>query len=349
MLRTVPFTARGGTLRAADLNGDGFPEVIAGTAAGMPVMSGNADGTLNVPNPPGAPPVGATTFAAGNVDGDGRLDLVVGPLLLVGQSTATVTTLEMTPATSMFGQRVQVTVRVQMAVLATTAVPLTGATVQLLDGTTVLQTLPVAEAALGGLDLANARLELTLPVGTRELTARFAGTATYLGSTAAAVRVTVAVSTTTVRFQAPPVDVSFTQGLGINAAVTGPLAVADEGLVRLLVNGTAVAQGLVSAGVAQMSIPPGMPLGKIRVRLEYEGTNFLASNSGDVEFLVKGGTVTAASAASYRGSMAADSLAVLAIPGLVRRTGAAADVVPWPVLLGGIEVELHDASGLTRR
>jgi uncharacterized protein (TIGR03437 family) len=348
-LRTVPFAARGGTLRAADLNGDGFAEVIAGTAAGMLVISGSADGTLSVPAPPGAPPAGATTFAAGDVNGDGRLDLVAGALLLLGQSTATVTRLEVTPTSSVFGQRVQVTVRVQMATLGTVAVPLTGATVELLDGATVLQTLPVAEAAPGSVELANTRLELTLPVGTKDLSARFAGTTTYLGSAAAPVRVTVAASATTIRFQTAPFDVSYTQGLRVNAVVNGTLAVANEGLVRLLVNGSVVAQGLVNAGVAQLLIPPGLPLGKIRVRMEYEGTNFLASTTGDVEYLVKGGTVTAASAASYRGVVAPDSLAVLALPGLVRAAGASADAVPWPLALGGVEVEVRDASGLTRQ
>lgn len=348
-LRTVPFLARGGTLRVADLNGDGFAEVIASTAAGMLVISGSADGTVTVPNPPGAPPAGATAFAAGDVDGDGRVDIVAGPLLLLGQSTATVTRLEVTPATSVYGQRVQVTVRVQMATLATVAAPLTGATVELMDGTAVLQTVPLSEAAPGGVELANTRLELTLPVGTKDLWARFAGTVSYLGSAATPVRVTVAASATTIRFQAPPFDVSYTQGLRVNAVVNGTLAVANEGLVRLLVNGAVVAQGLVNAGVAQMLIPPGLPLGKIRVRLEYEGTNFLASTTGEVEYLVKGGTVTGASAASYRATVAPDSLAVLAVPGLVRTTGANAGVVPWPLALGGVEVELRDASGLTRQ
>ena len=347
-LTTSPFPARGSVLRTADLNGDSFPEVIAATAAGMMAISSNEDGTLNIPNPPGAPPVGVGTFAAGDVDGDSRIDLIAGPALLLGQSTATVTTLEVTPLSSVYGQRVQITMRIQLAALAPVAVPLAGATVQLLDGTTVLQTLPAAAVATGTRELANARIEMLLPVGTRELTARFAGTPTYTGSAAAGVRVTVSASASTVRFQTGPADVSYTQGLRINALVTGAVAVANEGIVRLSVNGSVVAQGLVNAGVSQLLIPPGSPLGRIRVRLAYEGPNYLASASNEVEYVVKGGAVAGASAASYRAVVAPDSLAVLAVPGLTRQSGTVAGTLPWPLSLGGVEVETRDTAGGSR-
>jgi uncharacterized protein (TIGR03437 family) len=323
----------------------------------MMVISSNADGTLNIPNPPGAQPASLGGFAAGDVDGDGRIDLVVtalgangvGVYVLPGQPTATVTTLEVTPATSSYGQKVQVTIRVQLASPLMPAVPLTGATVQLLDGTAVLQTVVAPAVATGGVELANVRLEVALPAGTRDLTARFVGTPTFTASaTLVPVRVTVAPSASFVRFQTGPSDVSYTQGLRLNATVTGALIVASEGVVRLAVNGTVVAQGLVNAGVSQLAIPPGMPLGRIKVRLFYEGTNFGPSSSEEVEYMVKGGTVTGASAASYRAAVAPDSLAVLSIPGLVRTEGTAAGAVPWPVLLGGVQVETRDAGGGTR-
>ena len=156
--------------------------------------------------------------------------------------------------------------RIQLAAPAPTAVPLTGATVQLLEGTTVLQTLTAAAVAPGTQELANTRVEMALPVGTRELTARFAGTPAFSGSTAAAVRVTVAPAASTVRFQSGPAEVSYTLGLRVNAVVTSAVAVANDGLVRLSVNGVVVAQGLVNAGVSQLVIPSGSPLPAIANR-----------------------------------------------------------------------------------
>lgn len=345
-LRSLPFTARGTLLQLADLNGDSLPEIVAATSAGMLAISTNADGTLNIPNPPGAPPAGARSFAAGDFNGDGRTDLAVvdgtAAWLLTGQATATVTQLDVTPVASSYGQRMQVTVRVLLAALTPAALPLTGASVQLLDGATVLQTLPLTATAAGSQELANARIEVLLPAGTRDLTARFTGTAAFSGSTAPPVRVTVAPAASTVRFQSAPAEVSYTQGLRVNAVVNGTLNPASEGVVRLLVNGSVVAQGLVNAGISQLVIPPFAPLGKIRVQLQYEGMNFLPSSSEEVTYVVKGGTVTAASAASYRPGVAPDSLAVLAVPGLVRESGTAAASLPWPQSLGGVEAEIRD-------
>jgi len=347
-LTTLPFAARGTHLRTADLNGDLFAEVIAATGAGMLIISGNTDGSINVPAPPGVPPIGALTFAAGDFDGDSRPDLLAGTTLLLGQSTPTVTTLEVTPASSTYGQRVQITARISSAASTPAAVPLAGARIELLDGTTLLQTLQAAPLASGTQELANARVELVLPAGSRDLTARFAGTPAFNGSTTQPVRITVAPAASTVRFQAPPAEVSYTQGLRTNAVVSSALAPAIEGVVRLAVNGAVVAQGLVNAGVSQLLIPAGSPLGKIRVRLTYEGTNLLPSSSEEVEYQVKGGIVTAASAASYRPGLAPDSLAILAVPGLVRSAGSIASSLPWPISLGGVEVETRDETGANR-
>ncbi len=351
-----PFAARGATLRVADLNADGFPEVVSSTAAGMLVISSNPDGSLNIPNPPGAPPVGIGGFAIGDFDGDSRPDLAVQAMsttgatvyVLLGQSTATAISLEASPLSSVYGARIQVTVRLRMATLLATAAPLAGASVQLLEAGNIIQTVAAAPVPSGTAELANARLELSLPVGTRELSARFQGNAGYSASTSEILRLTVAPSPSTVRLVAGPTQVSYSQGLRVNANVTGALVPANEGIVRLLANGAVVAQGLVSAGVSQLSIPPQMPLGTLRVKLAYEGANFLPSESAETLFSVTGGTVSAASAASYRTAIAPDSLAVLAVPGLVRANPAAAAVVPWPLSLAGVQVETRDPSGASR-
>ena len=354
---TQPFLARGLTLRAADMNGDAVPELLSATAAGMLVISSNADGTLNIPDPPGAPPTGIGAFAPGDFDGDNRVDLAVHAMspngatvfLLLSQPTATLTSLEATPLTSVYGARIQAVVRIRMAAPGPVAVPLAGASVQLYDGATLLQTVTAAPVAGGAGELANARVELALPVGARDLTARFLGNAAYTASTSGALRINVAPSPSTISLVAGSNDVSYTQGLRINASVTGALVLPSEGVVRLLVNGNVVSQGLVNNGISQLAIPPRMSLGRIRVKAVFEASNFVASETGESVFNVTGGDVTAASAASYRSTVAPDSLAVLAVPGLVRAAGASAAEVPWPLTLGGVQAELRDAAGGSRQ
>ncbi len=356
-LNSQPFPARGLSFRLADINADSHPEVIVATAAGMMVIASNGDGTLTIPNPPGAPPVSTGSFAAGDADGDGRIDLFVaapstggtGTFFLKSRATETLTFLEVTPATATYGARSQITIRVRMAEPAPVLLPLSGASAELLDGDQVLQTVPMPPATSGTLEVANVRFETALPAGTRDLRARFRGSSVYLGSVSPPVRTAIAPSESFVRFQGPPMDVSYTQGLRLNATVIGPLVVANEGIVRLLVNGSVIAQSFVNGGVSQLFLPPSLPLGRIRVQLAYEGTNFLPSRSEELEFNVTGGQVTAASAASYRPSTAPDSLAVLAIPGLVRPAGVAAAAVPWPLELAGVQVEVRENAGGTAR
>ncbi|HEU0120754.1 MAG TPA: FG-GAP-like repeat-containing protein [Bryobacteraceae bacterium] len=349
---TANFPARAMTLRPVDLNGDRTMELLAATGAGVMAIASNADGSLLLPNPPGAQPSGTGALGVGDMNGDGRVDAVViatgtagtTGYFLPGQATGTVTALEIAPATSGYGQKTQATVRVGLAATAIPLLPLGTASVQIWDGASVLQTLPIQATVIGPGELATVRTELMLPAGVHDVTARFVGTGTYGGSVSAPVRATVAPSTSFVRFQNPPAEVSYTNGLRVNATVIGPLALANEGVVRMTVNGTVVGAGLVNNGVSQLFIPPGQPLGEIRVSLAYEGTNFLPSVSDEVEYTVKGGTVTAASAASYRAATAPDSLAVLGVPGLVR-PAATADSLPWPTVLNRVQVEIRDLTG----
>jgi hypothetical protein len=65
------------SVAAADVNGDGKPDVSVGHASGViGVLAGNADGTFGMPQPYLVPGV-ATSLAAADLNGDGKIDLVV--------------------------------------------------------------------------------------------------------------------------------------------------------------------------------------------------------------------------------------------------------------------------------
>ncbi|MBI2689494.1 MAG: VCBS repeat-containing protein [Acidobacteria bacterium] len=340
------------TLAAADLTGDGFAEIVAMSPAGVVVLPVAADGSIGTPNLPGTAPLSTRPLAVGDINGDLRQDVVLaaatGTVALLGQSSATVTKMQLQPGgITIFGQPTVITVQVQLAQPLPPVAPLTGAEVQILDGGRELRRVALTQATGTTADLATVRVELVLPAGERSISARFLGTLTYLGSVSEAIPVTVRMAASTVLMRPSTTDISFTQGLRIPVVVYGPLAPATEGIVKLLVNGSLVSQGLVNAGVSEVFVPPQMPLGKIKLRVTYEGSSYLPSSTDELDFFVKGGTATGGSAASYRGTVAPDSFVTMRVSGL-KRTPVSAGLLPWPQSLGGVEVETRDASGGTR-
>jgi Chitobiase/beta-hexosaminidase C-terminal domain/FG-GAP-like repeat/FG-GAP repeat len=85
-LSQLPYTGMSGAYVVADLNGDGFPDVMAngGYYIGNEVLLGNGDGTFRAVGPaPSSPTFTLSSFAVGDFNGDGIPDLAG-----VGQYTA---------------------------------------------------------------------------------------------------------------------------------------------------------------------------------------------------------------------------------------------------------------------
>jgi hypothetical protein len=174
--------------------------------------------------------------AAADLNGDGLVDLVAANIsnsgapgtvgVLLNNSApvtaaATTTTLGTSTATAVFGQTVSLTV----TVTSQAGVP-TG-TVTFLDGTTVLGTAAVDS---GG----QATFAVALGVGSHALTASFAGTSGFAGSTSAAVTETVNRASTTVAL-----------GSSVNPAVTGQ-AVTFTATVAAVAPGAGTPTGTVT-------------------------------------------------------------------------------------------------------
>jgi hypothetical protein len=75
-------------LLSADVDADGRPELVAGTAAGMRVFAGKPEGHEDITARSGLAQVEAVAGLAGDVDGDGKTDLLLDRTLWLGTSGA---------------------------------------------------------------------------------------------------------------------------------------------------------------------------------------------------------------------------------------------------------------------
>jgi hypothetical protein len=233
-----------GGLALGDFNHDGLTD--AAVAENEPpsnpgdliVVFGNGDGTfsdsrLNLLTGGNGP----EDVAAADLNGDALVDLVaannpftpdapgtIGVLLNTSTGTTaakTTTTLDTSAPTAVFGQTELLTATV------TSAAGVPAGTVTFLDGTTVLGAAPVNAAG-------QATLAVSLGVGDHALTASFAGTGGFTGSTSPTVTETVNRAATTVALLS-----------SVNPAVTGQ-AVTFTATVAAVAPGAGTPTGTVT-------------------------------------------------------------------------------------------------------
>jgi len=340
----------------ADINGDGVSEILVSTTVGMMIARIGARGSVILPPAPGFSPGSTTRFAVLDFNGDKVSDLITytgaqgqNLSILSGQASATIATIEAVSTSAAYGQPVSLTVKALAPSPPYPLIPASTGRLTLYRGTQVLQTLPAVPTpaatapATGPREVASARFQVTLPFGANDITAAFTDAKGFKTSLSTATRVTVEAAPSSIRLLTPTNEIPRSEGLRLDAVVTGLGAPAIGGTLKLSLNGSAATQASVANGAAQLLIPTGLPLGKLRVQLSFEGTGYTPSATQELEFIVRG-SLTVGNAATYRGPLAPDSLAVAAVPGLmntalgrltaeIRRSNATA--VPARVIYAG--------------
>jgi uncharacterized protein (TIGR03437 family) len=319
-------------LQLADFNGDGVPEIFAATSAGMLIADIAPNGGVRTPPLPGFGIASSIRFAVVDFNADGILDIATaGPhtgtavSIFVGAPTLTSTVMDVSSGTAFYGQRTTITVRVQINTPPFPVTTLASGRIILFRNGVPLQDAPVTPVAspemlaAGVRDVATARFDILLPAGVYDLSAGFSGSSGFGASSAPAVRISIQAVPTTIRIVTVSNEIPRDQGLRVGASVLGPLSPVIDGIVKLAVNGTVVSQGLVTNGVAQLFIQTGLPVGKIKVKLFYEGTGYQPSETNDLDFVVRT-TLTAAHAATYRPVIPSDGFAALTLPGFDGKT-----------------------------
>jgi len=190
----------------------------------------------------------------------------------------------------------------------TATVPGSGSTapagiVSFLSGST-----PLGTAALNSSGVATLTLT-TLAVGTYNLTAQYAGNASFPSSTSAAVSVTVSTQATTTSLTATPNPVTTGQATTLTATVQGSSA--PDGSVSFLNGSTLLGTGtLNSSGVATLTTTL-LAAGTFSLTAQYTGdANLLASTSAAVSLTVSAPVTTADLAFSLNTTGSAQSQTV---------------------------------------
>lgn len=298
-----------GAVAIADVNGDGHPDIIAmnqcadaitcgqaGATGSVGVLAGNGDGTFQPTLSFSTGGVGSSSMTLADVNLDGKPDVLVtnqcdnqgwcphgdgtvGVLINGTPYTATTTKLISSLNPSSSGQAVTFTATVK---------PYSGilpddAFVTFMNGATNLGTAPLVAGAASLTTSA-------LPVGTLNVTAKYAFDGTYGASTGPLSQVVKAVHgyPTSLSLTASPSPGVPYQGVTLTAALTaanGPIPNGE--VVTFYQHAATIGSGVIRGGVATFATSP-LPDGAYTFRAVYPGDATFKSSSATVAEPVDG-------------------------------------------------------------
>jgi len=197
-------------------------------------------------------------------------------------SQATTTSLTASPNPVATGQTLTLT-----AAVNETGSTVPAGAVSFMSGSTLLGTATLNSSGVATLTTAS------LAAGTYSLTAQYAGNASFLSSTSAAVSVTVSSQATTTSLTASPNPVLTGQTLTLTAAVQGSGNTAPGGTVSIMSGSTPLGTAPVNAsGVATLTITT-LAVGTYSLTAQYSGNaSFLSSTSAPVPVTVNSQATT---------------------------------------------------------
>jgi hypothetical protein len=203
-------------------------------------------------------------------------------------SQATTTSLTASPNPVATGQTLTLT-----AAVNETGSTVPAGAVSFMSGSTLLGTATLNSSGVATLTTAS------LAAGTYSLTAQYAGNASFLSSTSAAVSVTVSSQATTTNLSASPNPVLTGQTLTLTAAVQGSGNTAPGGTVSIMSGSTPLGTAPVNAsGVATLTITT-LAVGTYSLTAQYSGNaSFLSSTSDPVSVTVNSQATTTSLTAS---------------------------------------------------
>jgi hypothetical protein len=266
---------------AGDFDGDGNKDVVVTNADGTAVLLGNGDGRFQtaVPYSPGG-----IFISTGDFNGDHQPDVIIagGSLstitvlmnVAVGYRQATTTTLTSSPNPSSVNQSVLFTATI---------------TAQFGGSPTGTVTFKAGTTTLGQGTVNNGQATLnysfTSP-GQSSIVATYSGDSTFQPSSSARLKqkVTKAATATTLTSSPNPSQVG--QSVTFTATVTGQYGGTPTGSITFKDNGTVIAQGTLSGGVARYKTST-LTKGKHHMVASYGGDANFQTSRGSVDQIVQ--------------------------------------------------------------